>query len=500
MNDPRHPLDDLFKNKLESYSMDIPEGVWEKISQNRKPKVGLFARFKGGLIIATLASVSAVAIGINLMLNPTHDSNNQVIALNQPSANSTINHNNTTPHSISDEQNNTSGNSKHQEIEDLSPAGPGGTPEKNKGKIGVGSDDPKPSGENNNIPTEPSNKSKSTDLETPKSKADGSLNNNPISGNDNLEKDQNNNLEKNTDTPPVANSGNEISPEKTDENENTEKSEAILADNNSDANEAKVDAADAAAAPLKTEHKKEASKFSVELAASYDWVSRNIQGQNGFNPNNYRSFRNNADLYNGSFSLALRVNREINKVFTLSSGIQLSQINERTSGSISEQVQQINERKVNGFIVDPFGNQIPVTYTFYDTVNVTKTRYVNSSNRMTFIDVPIFVRYNFFMSNKLSLSVNPGLLVNLGFRQKGSFLNPNDLETHNLNNTNNPYRPSAGVTASLGLGLHYKINNQLGLIVEPTYRLGLESVTSSNFAISQQFRTLSTFVGLRYNF
>lgn len=499
MNDPRHPLDDLFKNKLESYSMDIPEGVWEKISQNRKPKAGLFARFKGGLIIATLASVSAVAIGINLMLNTENSNNTPIIALNQSPANSIINHNNT-PKSISDDQNNTSGNSNHQEIENLSPAGPGGTPEKNKGKIGVGSDDPKPSGEEQNFPIRPKNEVKSQNpekdkKETPDSKSESK----DIFTPENKEDNKNLNTEKTT---PITENSDNSENNNNSENvepaivkDDTEKSELVAKDN-TDA----IDNTDGTEESNKTTHKKEASKFSIELASSYDWVSRSIQGQNGFNPNNYRSFRNDADLYNGSFSLALRVNREINEVFTLSSGIQLSQINERTSGSVSEQVQQINERKVNGFIVDPFGNQIPVTYTFYDTVNVTQTRNINSSNRMTFIDVPIFIRYNFFMSNKLSLSLNPGLLVNLGFRQRGSFLNPNDLETHNLNRSNNPYRPSAGVTASLGLGLHYKINNQFGLIVEPTYRLGLESVTSSNFAISQQFRTLSTFVGVRYNF
>lgn len=124
-------------------------------------------------------------------------------------------------------------------------------------------------------------------------------------------------------------------------------------------------------------------------------------------------------------------------------------------------------------------------------------------NRYTFIDIPLLVGYEKDLKDFV-LSLNGGVGLNISATQSGKIYknDANKMSFYLLENNgeaNEPiFRKNAGVSFIGSVGLNYKYNERVMLLLEPSARYYLHSLSDPDNPVSQKYLFLGLNIGLRY--
>lgn len=494
MNESRHPIDDLFRKGLDQFSVDAPMHVWERIDQKRTPVYKLANNFKqnrrwylsvaSGLILMSSAAMFFLNGDLSsekLSLLGTTDTEIQQGDANAQNAH-TGNKNTGKGNSASPEGILTAPANEHA-MEGTSGSYVPDQPQQAAPQQSFRGEEPvrQPRVEKTAPVAQVPVKEERTDevVEVPHYDL-------PVVKEVNNDENRNNGAV----TPYTPGNRNTL-PEEDKEEKPPVETPGPVADN-TDKKEGGQNN-DNAALPLVP------SRWSIEFLGSYDIVNRKIQHPDA----DFVRIRTNAEKVDNGFTLQLRGQYRLNKnsnVLSLRSGISFTRISESLNYNQPVNYQEIENRQVTGYIMDPINGPQQIIYTVRDTVTKTRFTPVTSRNTYTFIDVPVLLNYTWLSGDKFSFSASGGPLFNVAFLQKGKILGPVNSEVIDLNGANNPFRTYAGVNLMLNLGVSYHINRNFDLLFEPGARLGMGSLTSKGMDMTQRYSTINLFTGVRYKF
>jgi len=493
MNESRHPIDDLFREGLESQHFEAPTHVWERIDQKRTPLYKLANNFRQNYrfylsVVAGLALLSSFALW--LLVDGKHG--NQV-AQADPAA--IVMHEDAAPANPNPSADATTFPSRSETADKpaLSTPNTQANPTQRSNRpSAAGAEEqhtPTVNPNTSETPVEQPAASKTVEpvkkTETPKEVQPAKETQpNPEEATENP---GNNNQEKSETSPravaPIPTEGPVTEYQKPEENK-----------------EPAVEQTEAE--PVKPTEKVKAQQpplklyKSLELVGSYDFVSRSILNADPA----YLNARRDAESIGSAFTFQARFGYEVKKGLTLKTGLSFSRIHESIKFQDPYTVQEIKDRQETGYIVDPINGPRLITYTVRDTQDVTRYREVQAPNSYTFIDIPLMVQYDFLTGKRWSLGATGGMLINLKFDQLGTTLHRNAQDVVNMSTDQNPFKARAGVDLMLNLSAAYHINRNWDIILEPAARFGTGSLMKSSFGIGQRYNSYSLYTGLRYRF
>jgi hypothetical protein len=126
-----------------------------------------------------------------------------------------------------------------------------------------------------------------------------------------------------------------------------------------------------------------------------------------------------------------------------------------------------------------------------------------SYNKYKYLDIPITVGYEKDLKDFI-FSLNGGIGINLSANQSGKIYKDenNKMSFYSLENNgeaNAPiFRNNAGLSLIGSVGLNYKYNQRLLLLLEPSARYYVRSLSDPSNPVSQNYLYLGLNIGLRY--
>lgn len=231
----------------------------------------------------------------------------------------------------------------------------------------------------------------------------------------------------------------------------------------------------------------------LEMFGSPDYVIKTTTGSD--NNAAFLAKKDSSEMMRGGFTVGARLSKNLNDNILLKAGIQFSQLNEKLS------LRRENERRVITVVTiktvtDASGNVSTVS----DTSTIIQIGYVesNSYNYYRNIELPISLSYE--MGNKnFKTAINAGVIVNLASWYKGKVLDTS-FQMVNVNPKEND-----GITKhSVGLSLYGSIsfikpvNDRADIFAEPYFRYSLSKLQNTAYNFSQRFSALGLTLGIRY--
>lgn len=243
----------------------------------------------------------------------------------------------------------------------------------------------------------------------------------------------------------------------------------------------------------------EGSSKSIDIYASLDMTNNIFTALPQFQA--YANTRAETERSVLSYSVGARFGYNLGYRWNAYTGINYSVANQEFEYYDPESSQTRNIRIVD-FI---YSNGIIV-----DSVVTTKTEYLPGSMKLKYMnayrtfDIPILARYTIYANSNISLSALSGLYFNIALRKSGRILDYSSNVPVNIESPNDEgifqFKSQIGVTAVLGLSVAYHINPSMDLLIEPMARLNTASITTDIHPISQRLNTYSLNVGLRQKF
>ncbi len=498
MNESRHPIDDLFKDGLEHYQLEPPMHVWDRIDQKRTPVYKLTNNFKQNYrwylsVLAGLAVMSSAAI---MLLS---DGNNGNIPVNAQGSRELATLQNTPLPSQSEEPvhvvNPTDMPVKESQPNAYREASTQAAYTTPSNSTSANSSTTESNTQNQYTTGTASTGNPLTPIETPKT---AELNSADTKAN-NAFADA-----AQEESPATVEAILPLEGTPTDQATATETAPAItLPEGIETVSEvaAPAQATETEEAAGSTEQKANppyvASKWSIDVMGGYSFTSRVLQGNT-----DYATMREGMSQMNGGYSFMLRAGYNINSKLSLRSGIAFTKLNENFDFMQPYKVSEIQNRQVTGYVLDPISGPQQVTYTVQDTIQRTEHQEVKGKNSFSFLDIPVFANYTVFGNKFMNVYASAGVYVNLRFAQGGHLLHRDGQSLIDLEGAANPYNVRANIDLGFGAGLAIKpwTTAPVEFLLEPSLRLGTGSLLNSNFGAQQNFRTLNTYVGIRYRF
>jgi hypothetical protein len=124
-------------------------------------------------------------------------------------------------------------------------------------------------------------------------------------------------------------------------------------------------------------------------------------------------------------------------------------------------------------------------------------------NQYKFLDIPILIGYEKDLKDFV-LSLNGGIGFNISSTQSGiiykDIKNPKTFYNLDTNGDNNQtiFRNSAGISLIGSVGLNYKYNERIMLLLEPSVRYYLRSLSDPSNPVNQDYLFMGINIGLRY--
>ncbi len=503
MSNEKNNIDELFRGKLGNFSVETPEHVWKGIEASRTPLHRAINYFKGkkGVAIGSFILLATVT-GITYFINTDTDilqqtarvytiqKHNHTIQAAKLDNSTPLKINNSKAVLIKNYTNNTSANidtkTNHLPLATQNNGGAAKqdiTPQKGSAATLVTGIET-----NTIIPTHKKATTKNTTnsaalAKDEQPKNDANLTASTSTKSEAIEKIDNKGAEKDKETiEPTKNSTALTTTVLPPKNEGIEKT------NKTDKSAKQSKAA--------IEPPKNFSKFMVDMYAGSNYAMRTLKSS-GIAPT-YVEAKRNAESYTLGMMLGARINYAVKEFLTLRAGVQYSRFNQRIN--LEREYQYTTTETVTGIILDPVTQQPIGTTTRIDTVERTEMAKANTTNTISFIDVPIQVELNLYKTNKFSLFATTGAAINLRFTQKGHLLNERLTGINEFSSANNPYKTTAGINILAGIGVNYKLNKRYSILFETTYQHGISNVMKVSAGMRQNYRIITGSVGLRYRF
>lgn len=230
-------------------------------------------------------------------------------------------------------------------------------------------------------------------------------------------------------------------------------------------------------------------RTTIDIMASMDFALRNLEAKDpAFAA--YAKRRNDTETFRHGTSFGMRLSTVSDNGFAVRSGLNYSTINEQLNLKIGEEERLIAQIKYaeDGSIVGT------------DTTLALVGTYRIVNNRYTELDIPLLVGYE-YRGQKVSLSFNSGILINMLSAQRGEFLSPNTDEAVSFSSSDptsyRAFRNRLGIGFYGSMGVYFQINDNLQFLLEPYVKWRPGSTTVDGYVLDQHYTTTGLFVGIR---
>lgn len=204
--------------------------------------------------------------------------------------------------------------------------------------------------------------------------------------------------------------------------------------------------------------------------------------------NAYAVLRNRTEGMQESFSLGFRASAVTKNGFAARTGLIYSQIQEPFAHRIyTEEEFYIETTDQQGVVIGR------------DTLVETRVDKFASKNRHRLVDIPLILGYEIDKA-KYNLSFNGGTFFNITATQQGTFISSgNEIVDFSSDRSNRyeAFKNSVGFSLYGSIAVNYKITPALHFIFEPYGRYYLESFTTDNHELEQNYLTTGLQFGLR---
>lgn len=238
------------------------------------------------------------------------------------------------------------------------------------------------------------------------------------------------------------------------------------------------------------------SKFRIEalLGPDYYFIKNRDTNVPGFSAR-----IDSSKTYQRAISGELLLSYYFTNRAYLKGGLSCSSLNRNYSLQHEQVIKEIYIDSVSSFysLQDPFN--APLVIKNYDTlvtINNT-TKQVTSNMQYTLLDIPILVGYDFLLT-KIHLGMYAGLRLNCLFIKKGREINPQNYTELDAELSRDYYKKQVGMGYMLGINASYEITKSLALTISPYYQTNPTSVFSSNYALKQNWTKCGIHAGVTY--
>ncbi|WP_439505714.1 outer membrane beta-barrel protein [Sediminibacterium sp.] len=207
------------------------------------------------------------------------------------------------------------------------------------------------------------------------------------------------------------------------------------------------------------------------------------------------SRKDSSESLRPGFTAGFRIVKPLNDHFSIKTGLQYSQINERFTYRTENETRTTTVISVRAIIRAP-GDTLLVR----DTSTLTQIGFKTNTvtNRYRSLDIPILASYQ-MGNDDLRIGLTAGAIINISSWYQGVMLD-SSLSTVALNKeTNMAYKSNIGLGLYAGISVTKRINYTTQLFFEPYFRYNLSNMTRPEASFNQRFSIGGLMMGLRFN-
>lgn len=231
----------------------------------------------------------------------------------------------------------------------------------------------------------------------------------------------------------------------------------------------------------------------LEVYGSPDYVQK--MSNSGITGSlNYLKKKDSSENIMGSYTAGVRLSKTLGEHFVVKSGIQYSQVNEKFNYTNENEIRFITVVTIRTIIRSP-GDTLIIRDT--SLVQQQGTRVKTTYNKYRSLDIPLILGYE-WGGEKLRVSVNAGIILNLQSWQQGETLDTNYIPAAFNSKAGMNFKRNIGLSIYAGLSVIKKVGKNSELFFEPYFRKNLGNMTESTSVFQQKFNTTGISIGLRY--
>lgn len=233
--------------------------------------------------------------------------------------------------------------------------------------------------------------------------------------------------------------------------------------------------------------------FYIEIYGSPDYAKKTINNAGAAN-SAFLQRKDSTEKMRLSYTAGFRLTKTIGENMLIKAGLQYSQINEKFN------YRSENERKLTTVItirtvIRSAGDTAIVRDT--STVEQIGYRVKTTYNRYKSIDVPLLVGFEWGNDN-LKAAATGGVILNLYSWQKGESLDTSYVPVAFNKGTGSAFKQNIGLGLYAGFSLLKKVNDNAEFFMEPYFRYNLSNMTNNKSLFNQKFQVAGINMGIRY--
>lgn len=233
-------------------------------------------------------------------------------------------------------------------------------------------------------------------------------------------------------------------------------------------------------------YKNTSSHFYIDAYYAPELASRSFSANN-ISDLAYAEKRSATEKAIMSYTVGLRASVVLPTGLAARTGVQFSNNTERFDYIKETQTITIERKDKDGNVIG------------FETIE--KEIMDQSYNHYKYIDIPIILGYEKELKDFV-FSVNTGLGINISTSQSGKIYQSDLKSIYNMSNQGEGnqvvYKNHAGISWIGSLGLNYKYNEKIMLMLEPSARYYLKSITDESYPLRQKYLFMGLNIGLRY--
>lgn len=227
------------------------------------------------------------------------------------------------------------------------------------------------------------------------------------------------------------------------------------------------------------------NKKYVEVYIGPDFTLRNFKDTTAQSA--YLQKRKASTEVSFAYSAGIRYTKVFTNGMSVKAGLNYSQVNEKFS-FVQKNLVQVT------YVIDPNTGDTTGSYT------ITGTRKKTTYNKYRTLDLPLLIGYE-LGNGRLHVNINAGAMVNVYSWQRGEVLDTNyqpvSITTGKSGSSQYQFKTNVGVGLTGGIGVYYKLTDQLHLLAEPYFRYNLQPMSKDVLTLQQKYNTIGVRFGVR---
>lgn len=232
-------------------------------------------------------------------------------------------------------------------------------------------------------------------------------------------------------------------------------------------------------------------RFSVNLESGYSRIGRQLKSKSN-DEDAWLQQRLGAEKPLEAIHAAFLIGGHHKSGFSIQTGIELTQINERFSIEENYTDTIVNENGILAYLPNAYKDTVAVYGRTEDYNHITRIR--KEYNQYRFFEIPVLVGYDLEKEN-WSLGLRVGVNLNLNLKTNGIAYNEFG-EISDLSETD--YKSKLGLAYQLSINGAYNFTDNFRIYVGPRFYYNPKNMLENSNTLEQRYRLVGLTVGAQY--